>query len=159
MINPDGVVCGNYRSNLQGKDMNRHFYADDDKDAKERVYEVELLRSHLKKIYRPAQPDKFKLFLDIHAHSIGHSAFIYAPEPESEEDKLKVRRLPMILANASPYFSFDNCKFSNDRFKRNCARLSCFRDFNIAESYTLELSCFGYEVKGSGGPTYSPDIE
>ncbi len=30
MINPDGVVTGNYWSNLQGKDMNRHFFADDD---------------------------------------------------------------------------------------------------------------------------------
>lgn len=44
MINPDGVVTGNYRSNLQGKDMNRNFYADDDKECKERCYEVELLR-------------------------------------------------------------------------------------------------------------------
>jgi cytosolic carboxypeptidase protein 2/3 len=48
MINPDGVVCGNYRSNLQGKDMNRNYYADDDKEARERVHEVELLRSLLK---------------------------------------------------------------------------------------------------------------
>ena len=78
MINPDGVVCGNYRSNMQGKDMNRNFYADDDREVKERVYEVELLRNHLKKIHRPNQPEKFKMFLDIHAHSIAHSAFIYA---------------------------------------------------------------------------------
>tara|TARA_B110000503_G_C6756058_1_gene253543 strand:+ start:110 stop:235 length:126 start_codon:yes stop_codon:yes gene_type:complete len=25
MINPDGVVCGNYRSNLAGFDLNRQF--------------------------------------------------------------------------------------------------------------------------------------
>jgi murein tripeptide amidase MpaA len=30
IVNPDGVIIGNYRSNLQGKDMNRHFFADDD---------------------------------------------------------------------------------------------------------------------------------
>lgn len=33
MINPDGVIAGNYRCNLQGKDMNRHFFADADKEA------------------------------------------------------------------------------------------------------------------------------
>jgi len=30
VVNPDGVICGNYRTNLQGKDMNRHFFSDDD---------------------------------------------------------------------------------------------------------------------------------
>jgi hypothetical protein len=37
---------GNYRSNLQGKDMNRHFFADDDHDGyRNRALEVETLRS------------------------------------------------------------------------------------------------------------------
>jgi murein tripeptide amidase MpaA len=45
--NPDGVVVGNYRSNLQGKDMNRNFFSSDDKECKERCYEVELLRALL----------------------------------------------------------------------------------------------------------------
>jgi hypothetical protein len=46
IINPDGVVTGNYRNTLQGKDMNRHYFSDFDKEAKDnRVYEVELLRS------------------------------------------------------------------------------------------------------------------
>jgi len=45
-VNPDGVVSGNYRSNLQGKDMNRNFFADDDKEGNQnRVFEVELLRN------------------------------------------------------------------------------------------------------------------
>jgi murein tripeptide amidase MpaA len=30
MVNPDGIVAGNYRCNISGKDMNRHFYADND---------------------------------------------------------------------------------------------------------------------------------
>jgi murein tripeptide amidase MpaA len=47
-VNPDGVVTGNYRSNLQGKDMNRNFYSDEDKDCKQRVFEVEMLRALLK---------------------------------------------------------------------------------------------------------------
>jgi len=49
MINPDGVITGNYRGNLQGKDMNRHFFADDDISAyRNRAFEVEILRDKLK---------------------------------------------------------------------------------------------------------------
>ncbi len=66
VVNPDGVVCGNYRSNLQGKDMNRCFYADGDQLAKSRCYEVELLREKLKQTFKAR---KFKMFLDIHSHS------------------------------------------------------------------------------------------
>jgi hypothetical protein len=32
--------------------MNRNFFSDDDKEAKERVYEVEMLRSLLKSKFR-----------------------------------------------------------------------------------------------------------
>jgi murein tripeptide amidase MpaA len=50
MINPDGVVSGNYRSNLQGKDMNRHFFADSDTEShKHRMFEAEMLKDFLKK--------------------------------------------------------------------------------------------------------------
>ena len=65
--------------------MNRNFFADDDKEVKERVHEVELLRSLMKSIYRPNQPEKFKMFLDIHAHSTNFGAFIFAPEPDDAQ--------------------------------------------------------------------------
>ena len=52
VVNPDGVVIGNYRCNLQGKDMNRHFFADDDPEGLEaRVHEVELIRNMLKETF------------------------------------------------------------------------------------------------------------
>lgn len=42
-----------------------------------------------------------------------------------------------------------NCKFNNEKFKRNCARLAFYRDFSLLDTYTIESSCYGYEVKGS----------
>ena len=49
IVNPDGVIIGNYRCNTQGKDMNRHFFADDDPEGlKIRLTEVELIRAYLK---------------------------------------------------------------------------------------------------------------
>lgn len=44
----------------------------------------------------------------------------------------------------------ENCKFANEKTKRNCARLANYRDFNLMDTYTIESSCFGYKVKGTG---------
>ena len=51
----------------------------------------------------------------------------------------------------------ENCKFANEKAKRNCARLGLHRDFNLLDSYTIESSCFGYHVKGTGRPP-NPEI-
>ena len=48
MMNPDGIVIGNYRCTTQGKDMNRFFTRRDDPDAKVRIHEVDLLVKYLK---------------------------------------------------------------------------------------------------------------
>lgn len=104
IVNPDGVVIGNYRSNLQGKDMNRHFFADEDPEAnKQRAHECEVIRSMLKENF-PKEASRFKLFLDIHAHSAATSIFCYAPMPENQDLIPHVRRLPTLLDANSCYF-------------------------------------------------------
>ena len=55
----------------------------------------------------------------------------------------------MILDNLSPYFQYDNCKFGNEKYKRNCARLGVYRDWQITNTFTIESSCYAYEVKGT----------
>ena len=93
--------------------------------------------------------ENLKIFLDIHAHSAQNSIFCYCPLTEEAGSNQVIRRFPTILDTLSPYFQFDNCKFGNERYKRNCARLGVYRDFNLVNSYTIESSCFGYEVKGT----------
>lgn len=46
MINPDGVIFGNYRTSLSGKDLNRMFRAKDH----ELIPEVNELKSFIKKL-------------------------------------------------------------------------------------------------------------
>jgi predicted deacylase len=148
MANPDGVVCGNYRCNTQGKDMNRFFFADDDPEAKLRLTEVELIRTYLKEKL-PKGEDKFKMFLDIHAHSAQTSIFVFCPQVEDPEQQEMIKRFPMILDNTSAYFLFDNCKFGNEKYKANCARLGIHRDFKLVNSFTIEASCYAYDIKGT----------
>ena len=56
----------------------------------------------------------------------------------------KIRNFPAILDSLSPYFNFDGCKFGNEKYKKNCARLGVFRDYDLNHSYTIESSCWGY---------------
>lgn len=71
----------------------------------------------------------FRMFLDIHAHSAQNSIFCYAPVDEEANNNIIIKRFPMILDNLSPYFQYDNCKFGNEKYKKNCARLGVFRDW------------------------------
>ncbi len=67
--------------------MNRNFFSTDDKECKERCYEVELLRALLFAKLPTQMHNRFKMFLDIHAHSTQPSVFIYAPKPDTEVEE------------------------------------------------------------------------
>ncbi len=60
MLNPDGVVVGNYRTSFSGKDLNRQFKNNDGL----LFPEVEGLKSYLKnKLMSP-----LAAFFDLHGH-------------------------------------------------------------------------------------------
>lgn len=102
MVNPDGIISGNYRCNTQGKDMNRCFFADDDPEAKQRLTEVEHIRSFMEENFSKKVPEKrqrLKMFLDIHAHSGQRDVFIYAPHSNQDETMQKIRSFPILLDN------------------------------------------------------------
>ena len=84
------------------------------------------------------------MFLDIHAHSGQRDIFIYAPHTNSEDIQMRVRSFPSLLDTMSPYFNFEGCKFGNEKYKKNCARLGIYRDFDLNHSFTIESSCWGY---------------
>ena len=84
------------------------------------------------------------MFLDIHAHSGARDIFIYAPVVSSEDQQNKIRNFPLLLDTLSPYFNYEGCKFGIEKYKKNCARLGVFRDFDLMHSYTIESSCWGY---------------
>ena len=94
-------------------------------------------------------PDKnlLKMFLDIHAHSTKRSIFVYAPKPEKRFEEAKTRTFPGILDEMSEIFSLRNCDFNNS--KKDCARLGIYHMYKLLDSYTVETSCYGYEVKNN----------
>lgn len=74
MINPDGVVIGNYRTSLCGRDLNRTFRLKNDFLIPE-VRALKDLVINLKAEFK----NRFIMFLDMHGHSVKKNVFIYGP--------------------------------------------------------------------------------
>ena len=72
MLNPDGVVIGNYRTGILGEDFNRKF------NTPRHDYYPEILA--LKRLVAQCKREgRVELFLDLHGHSVLKNSFIYGP--------------------------------------------------------------------------------
>jgi len=142
MTNPDGVICGNYRTSLSGNDLNRQFLTPNPKLHPE----ICALRNLVSQINsKQLQSEPIRAYMDIHGHSRKKSIFIYGPEYALYSDKyFKARMLPKLLDEASDMFRFHSCRFTVEAAKTRCARVVFNRDFNILNCFTLEASMFGY---------------
>lgn len=70
MLNPDGVITGNYRTSLGGHDLNRQWLAPSWKVSPEIFAIKDMIRKTL-------ECRKVELFVDIHGHSRQKNLFIY----------------------------------------------------------------------------------
>jgi murein tripeptide amidase MpaA len=142
MLNPDGVVYGNYRSSLLGVDLNRRWISPS-KILHPTIY-------YTKQLVKMLDIDRtVELYTDIHGHSKKFNIFAYACcYPENSIDARNnnlVKVFPTILSERIEAFSFKDCRFANERDKEATARMVMFKEFNIIHSYTLEASFFGTE--------------
>lgn len=75
MLNPDGVVSGNFRTSLCGRDLNRTFRMSNDFLIPE-VRALKELVGRLKSEFK----GRLVMFLDLHGHSVKKNVFLYGPE-------------------------------------------------------------------------------
>lgn len=91
MINPDGVVFGNYRTSFLGKDMNRMFINDfegsgdwcrqeGEKIDERLIPEIVAVRRLVHYCQSIGDGHKIIGFFDIHQHSKKKSIFMYGPQ-------------------------------------------------------------------------------
>uniref|UniRef100_A0A8C6Q8X7 Cytosolic carboxypeptidase 2 n=1 Tax=Nannospalax galili TaxID=1026970 RepID=A0A8C6Q8X7_NANGA len=146
MLNPDGVVVGNYRCSLAGRDLNRH-YKTILKDSFPCIWYTKNM------IKRLLEEREVLLYCDFHGHSRKNNIFLYGCNSNSRKHWLHERVFPLMLSkNAPDKFSFNSCNFKVQKCKEGTGRVVMWR-MGILNSYTME-STFGGSTLGSKRDTH-----
>ena len=144
MLNPDGVIYGNYRCSLLGCDLNRKW------DKPNRLLHPTIFYS--KQLIRYMhQERRVALYCDLHGHSRKQNAFFYGCSYKNFEldGRLKnaqLRIVPLMCCQKNSLFSLKDCRFRIEKCKESTARVVIFREYNIMNSFTLECSFHGKEL-------------
>eukprot|EP00913_Durusdinium_trenchii_P024962 g23429.t1 len=133
MLNPDGVIVGNYRCSLAGQDLNR-LWDEPSRKMHPTIFFTKSMFRHL------LDDREVILFVDIHGHSRKKNVFMYG---NSENNGLKQKIFPGLLCRSSDCFSFDDCCFKIQKSKESTARVVAYRELGVVNSYTLEASFCG----------------
>lgn len=144
MVNADGVVIGNSRTSLVGLDLNRRWT-----QPNPLVHpEVFFLKKDM--INSQKQFEGIQIFCDLHGHNRNFNGFVYGCHKAANQGLLswtKTRLLPKIIATTTPIFDFKECRFKIDKCKLNTARVVCWNELRITNSFTLEVSMYGKKVR------------
>lgn len=122
MLNPDGVIVGNYRTGLAGRDLNRIFHRSD-KILYPTIISMKELTLELKKTYG----NNFNMFIDMHGHSVKKNVFVYGPDyPIFDLNYYKSRIFPKLIDDSTDMFRYNSCKFKISLGKKNTGRSILF---------------------------------
>lgn len=134
MMNPDGVVCGNYRTSLAGCDLNRRWI-----NPNEILHpEIFFAKQMIMKLSTQRQ---IVLICDFHGHSGANNIFIYGNPIKEDPKSSKI--LPMMLSKISDAFSYEQSKFKLNKNKYGTARINLFHELTITNIFTIEASFYG----------------
>jgi hypothetical protein len=171
MLNPDGVINGNYRCDLAGFDLNRN-WKNPDPTRHRTIFATKQLMQSIQ------QSRELFFFCDFHGHSTKNNVFMYGCECENGPQKLmemvfpcimsriageafnmtKVQIDDLIFGHQTGVFSFGDSSFKMKKEKESTARVVVRRQFNITHSYTLEASIFGCNFGPHSGQHFSVDV-
>ncbi|XP_023289899.1 cytosolic carboxypeptidase 2 [Orussus abietinus] len=150
MLNPDGVIVGNNRCSLSGKDLNRQ-YRTVMRESYPSVWHTKLM------IRRLMEECGMAIYCDLHAHSRKHNVFIYGCESKRPGcyGKLTEQVFPLMLhKNAADKFSFESCKFHIEKGKEGTGRVVVWL-MGVPNSYTMEASLGGSTLGSRTGTHFS----
>lgn len=142
MLNPDGVINGNYRCSLSGADLNRRW------KSTSKLLHPEIFES--KRLCKNFQRERqILLYCDLHGHSRNKNVFIYGnnylENPES------TRLFPFVMSKVCDTFSYSSSKFSIHQSKEQTARIAMWRELKIPAVYTMEASFCGANIGAKAG--------
>ncbi|KAJ7329969.1 hypothetical protein JRQ81_016143 [Phrynocephalus forsythii] len=142
MLNPDGVIVGNYRCSLAGRDLNRNYKS----DLKDSFPSIWYTRSMIKRIM---DERRVLLYCDLHGHSRKENVFMYGCEKREQQEEgasFHQRVFPLIMSKNCPdKFSFSDCSFKIQKSKEGTGRVVMWK-MGISNSYTLEVTFCGSKL-------------
>ena len=134
MLNPDGVIYGNYRCGLAGVDLNRR-WKNPNKNLHPTIFHAKRTIKSFAKMF------KVDLICDMHGHSRRKNIFAYGCNiPQSPE---VTRAYPFILSKISQFFPYKSCSFKMQKDKESTLRITLFKEIMSPFVYTLEASFCG----------------
>ena len=137
MLNPDGVIVGNYRCSLAGVDLNRNWDTPSRKLNPTIYYTKNMIRRFM-------EDREVILFTDLHGHSRKMNVFMYGCENRKKASmRLRERIFPRILWKNSSIFSYADCSFNVGRGKESTGRVVGWKELGLQNSYTMEASFCG----------------
>lgn len=149
MLNPDGVIAGNYRTSMAGNDLNRKF---DEPDFRlhPTIWNIKHMTEQITSAYlkQGMTTDNLLFYIDMHGHSRRKNVFIFGPPVPMHSDKyLKARVIPKLLSEETEMFRYHSCSFIAEKAKEAAARICLYKEFNLHNCFTLEASFHGYFTK------------
>jgi hypothetical protein len=140
MLNPDGVIVGNYRTSLAGCDLNRRWHNPSPSIHPEIFYSKEM-------ILKLSSQIQMGLVVDLHGHSNAYNIFMYGNT--ITEQPLACKQFPYILSKISNLFSYHQCEFKMQKSKKGTGRINLFNELGgIPNIFTMEASFAGGNLKG-----------
>ncbi|XP_067902003.1 cytosolic carboxypeptidase 2 isoform X4 [Heterodontus francisci] len=137
MLNPDGVITGNYRCSLTGRDLNRN-YRTVLRDSFPCVWHTRNM------VQRLMEEREVVIYCDFHGHSRKNNVFMYGcSNKEIPSLRFWERVFPLMMSkNAVDKFSYQSCKFKVQKCKEGTGRIVMWK-MGIAHSYTMETTFAG----------------
>lgn len=166
MLNPDGVIYGNFRCDFSGVDLNR-VWIEPSKFTECSIYQIKKI------LNKELLPNKAAYFLDLHSHSKAFNVFAYTSAENIQDSRLlsDLIRLSddnVIFDPVQPSFKLEN-EFlkegqttflsSKDIFwtkKKSTARAFMSKLTEKGRSMTIEISFYGYLSKKVNEHTLRP---
>ena len=150
MINPDGVICGFYRPDLSGDDMNRIWPAPDPL-----MHPIASTILDVIETLQRTHPIPF--FLDFHGHTAACNSFVYGFMNEQNPDLYSTERVfPLLMTKHTPLFSNEMCSFLKQKQYEGTMRVTLRRRFLILFAYTLEMSYGGCDFGPMRNMQFTP---
>lgn len=147
MLNPDGVIHGNYRCSLLGCDLNRRW-----KNPSKLLHPTIYAAKKMIKAFAKERP--LLMYVDLHGHSRRKNIFMYGNHKQEAPEE--TRLFPYIMSKVLPCFAFSSCRFSMQRSKEATARVALFKELGNPNIFTMEASFCGASQGPLAGKHFTP---